>query len=362
VTLIDDRGRLFGRVNLVDAAVGLFVVVLIPVAYGTFLLFRPSSPRITSVERVPITMEERRLAGGSRLSAKLKVRGSGFRPMLRASIDQAPALGFVFENPNSADVLVGETAPGTHDLVIYDGVQEVARAPKAITIQAAAPARIRVVGTLFDLDGAIARALRVGPIAEGNPSQGEIVKLGDLQPGRRHFAAGHADVEVAAPGRWERQAILVLQCDLDPNGDGCALGGIPLTGVSQPVIRLIGPTSAAMPLSIDELLPTEPPQRAVARVRFSGASVAIGLIHTGDRDDTLDDRAATVTALGRRMDDRDPATIDAILNLGVDRSREGWRYRGHLALPGAPFRLSTDRYVANGSVIELTVEPNGADR
>ena len=41
VTVLDDRGRLFGRVNLVDASVVGFIVLLIPVAYGTWLLFRP---------------------------------------------------------------------------------------------------------------------------------------------------------------------------------------------------------------------------------------------------------------------------------------------------------------------------------
>lgn len=359
MTLIDDRGRLFGRLNLVDAAIVAFALVLIPLGYGIFLLFRTAAPAVSSVTRVPITAEERRLAGGSRLSAKLKVRGAGFRPMLRATIGDVPALGFVFENPNSADVLVGETAPGTHDLVIYDGVQEVARAAKAVTIQAAAPARVRVVGTLFDLDEPTARALRVGPIAGGNAAQGEIVTLGEVQPGRRQFAAGRADVEVAAPGRWERHAILILPCDLDPNGDGCALGGIPLTGATTPVVRLVGPTAAAMSLAIDELLPTDPPRRAVARVRFTGAPAAIALLRAGDRDSTPDERAATITALGRRMDDRDTAMIDATLSLGVDQSRDGWRYRGHLALPGAPFTLITDRYVANGSVIELTAEPKG---
>ena len=71
--------------------------------------------------------EERRVAGGNRLTAKLKVRGSGLRPMLRASIDGVPSLGFVFEDPNAADVLVGEVPPGAHDLILYDGVQEIAR-------------------------------------------------------------------------------------------------------------------------------------------------------------------------------------------------------------------------------------------
>jgi len=133
------------RFNLFDAVVAGFVIVLIPIAYGTWLLFRTPRPVITSVKRVEITKEERRI-GGPNLTAKLKVQGSGLRPMLRASIDDAPAIGFVFENPNSADLLVGAVAPGSHDLVLYDGVQEVARAPKAVTIQPAitATATVRV--------------------------------------------------------------------------------------------------------------------------------------------------------------------------------------------------------------------------
>ena len=360
MTFIDDRGRLFGRFNLVDAAVGAFVLVLIPIAYGTFLLFRSPAPQVTSVTRVPITREERRLAGGSRLSAKLKVRGSGFRPMLRASIDDAPALGFVFENPNSADVLVGEAAPGTHDLVIYDGVQEVARAAKVVTIQAVPPARVRVVGTLFDLDEATARALRAGP--GDAASQSEIVQLGAVEPGRHRLTTGHGSADVAVSGRWERPVVMVLQCDLDPNGEDCAVGGTPLAATPSPVVRLVGPASTVLSLAIDELFPVEPPHSAVARIRFSGAGEMIDLIRVGDRDACLDERAATVTAVERRRAENGPATLDATVKLGADESRDGWRYRGRVASPGAPFTLTTDRYVASGAVIVLTVDSRGAER
>src|SRR4029450_4177974 len=52
VTLIDNRGRLFGRLNLVDAAIVVFALVLIPLGYGTFLLFRSAAPAVSSVTRV----------------------------------------------------------------------------------------------------------------------------------------------------------------------------------------------------------------------------------------------------------------------------------------------------------------------
>src|SRR5262249_33097750 len=122
-TLVDENGRLFGRVNVVDAAITAFVLLLIPLAYGTSLLFRTPAPRIVSVTSVPIAREERRVAGGSHLAAKLKVRGAGLRPMLRAMIGSTKALGFVFEDPNSADVLVGDVPAGVHDFVLYDGLQ-----------------------------------------------------------------------------------------------------------------------------------------------------------------------------------------------------------------------------------------------
>jgi hypothetical protein len=128
------------RLNLFDAAVAVFVIALVPIAYGTYLLFRTPRIVVSSVRRVGITQEERRI-GGPNLVAKFKVEGSGLRPLLRASIDEQPAIGFVFENPNSADLLVGHVPSGAHDLILYDGVQEVARAPKSVVIQPAPPPR-----------------------------------------------------------------------------------------------------------------------------------------------------------------------------------------------------------------------------
>ena len=152
MALIDRDGRVFGRFNLIDAAVAAFVVLLLPIGYATFLLFRPSRPVIDSVTRVEVTKEERRVASGSLLTAKLKVKGSGFNPLLRAAIGSTSAMGFVFETPNSADVLVGLVPPGKHDLVLYDGVQEVARAREAVEIQATGGPSVRAYGWLTEPD------------------------------------------------------------------------------------------------------------------------------------------------------------------------------------------------------------------
>jgi hypothetical protein len=264
----------------------------------------------------------------------------------------------VFENPNSADVLVGEVAPGTHDLVIYDGVQEVARSAGAVTIQAVPPERIRVTGTLFDLDESTAGALRPGPLAPGaGAAQAEIVQLGDVRPGRHRLATAKGSADVPVAGRFERSVVMVLQCDLDPQSEGCAVGGSPLAATPSPVIRLVGPASTALSLAIDELLPAEPPRRAVARVRFAGAGEMLDLIRAGDRDNSLDERAAIVGAIEPRRAVNGAAVRDATLTLGADDSRDGWRYRGRIVSPGTNFTLTTDRYVASGFVIALTIDP-----
>src|SRR5262249_40494399 len=156
-TIVDDRGRVLGRWNLVDAALVAFFVLLIPIAYAAFLLFRAPSPRISSVTAAPFNYIEERASGGSLLRGKLKVLGTGLRPTLRATIGEQGAIAYIFENPTSADVLFGELAPGTYDLVLYDGVQMVARAPKAVVVPAPpkpSTARVRIVGYLVDLDSA----------------------------------------------------------------------------------------------------------------------------------------------------------------------------------------------------------------
>jgi hypothetical protein len=145
---------------LFDAAVAGFVIVLIPIAYGTWLLFRAPRPTVASVKRVDITREERRI-GGPNLVAKMKIQGSGLRPMLRAAIDDTPAMGFVFENPNSADLLVGAIPPGSHDLILYDGVQEVARALKAVSIDPPV-ARSATLRVRLDSPAEVTRMVNVG--------------------------------------------------------------------------------------------------------------------------------------------------------------------------------------------------------
>jgi hypothetical protein len=341
MTIVDERGRVFGRINLIDAAVVIFLIALMPVGYGTYLLFRPSAPRIESVSVADLNKEEFRIASGATIATKIKVRGTGFNPLLRAHIGNERALAFVFENPNSADVLVGDMPPGTYDLILYDGVQEVARVNGAVAIKHSQGMAVRAVGRLVGLTPEQAKTLQPGYQA-GDVIRGgfEVISVGPPRPTHDRVRLGQGGVDVPS-GSEERPAVLVIRCD--GTGVDCSVGGISLSQPAPVPVTLDNGISFV----IDELLPATAPTRMRAQVRFTGPQVP--LMQVGDRDDLIDPRAAVITAIGAR----DATAVTATLDLGADPSRTGWSYRGQSIRPGATLRITTGGYEAEGIVARI---------
>jgi hypothetical protein len=110
---------------------------------------------------------------------------------------------------------------------------------------------------------------------------------------------------------------------------------------------------------LKELFPATPPSERIVVVRLSSAPEVVDVISTGDPDDSLDDRAATIVAVGRRRANAATAEIDVTLRLGVDGSPDGWRYRGRLIKAGAPFTLTTERYVVEGVILSVAEARQG---
>ena len=146
MALIDDRGRLFGRFNLIDVAVALFVAILLPMGYVAYRVFRRPPPMIASV--TPSTL---------RFDAPPRVRlnGSQFRPYLNAYTAKAGdpfalnnrtpgSLQAVFrlETPTVAEITFPPLAPGAYDVYLYDASQEVARMTSAFAITAPPPVTV----------------------------------------------------------------------------------------------------------------------------------------------------------------------------------------------------------------------------
>lgn len=347
MSMVDSRGRLFGRVNLVDAAVALFLIALLPVGYGAYLLFRPTAPRIDSVTTAELNKEEFRIASGATIAAKVKVRGTGFNPLLRAHIGDQRALAFVFENPNSADVLVGDMPAGTYDLILFDGVQEVARARNAVQINHSQGALVRAVGRLTSLTDEQVARLKPG-FKSGEAIRGgfEVVAIGAPRPAHSRVRLGDAGIDVPSGSR-EWPAVLLVHCD--GAGSDCTVGGTSLRQPPPVAVTLDG----SLGFLIDELLPTGTATPARVQVKFTGPQSP--LLQAGDRDALLDARAAVIRAIVAR----DAASVTATLDLGADPSSDGWSYRGRSLRPGATFKLVTSQYEAEGVIARTDVTTGG---
>ena len=357
MTLIDREGRLWGRVNLVDALVALFVIGLVPVAYASLLLFRPGRPQIRSIERSEINREERRIANGRVIRIKLKVRGERLTPMLRAFIDDVPAMGFTFESPASADVIVGDDVPmGTHDLILYDGLREVARARGAVPILPAPAAAMRIIGHVIQLDEPTAKSLQPGQRFEvdGRPSA-EFLRLGDLEPDRHRIAVGVSGIESVVSGAWRRAVVMRIFCEPDPDVSVCRIGTTTLGDPKLSVIEVPG-AKQTLRVLVDVVTPDAPARAATARVRVEGQPELADKVRVGDRDlkgAGADERSASVAEV-RRGATRD--AFDVVLRLGADRGSDGWRYRSQLLAPGTPFSFTTDRYALAGTLVNLAID------
>jgi hypothetical protein len=384
--VLDTQGRLFGRINLVDAVLIGFGLLLIPIAYAAWLLFQPPKPTITSVEAAQLTITEERAAQGTQLAGKLKVRGNGLRPVFRATIGGRNAIAYIFENPTSADVLFGDLPAGTHDLVLLDGVQEVARAERAVVIPEKprpAATQLVVAGMLIDMAPEAASALKVGATyPQEGEALAEIIALGPPEPAS-NLINGQLDTPV--PGRVQRSAGIRVRCEgsaLQPHE--CRAGGVLLV----PGTMMVVPgTTGALRQSVDELLPSSAPIPAELRVRFAGPPAVIDMMHVDDVDvfsPAVETRAARITALSPRrslqgtisMDlsqDRAPVlagvsipdrvdAVDVTLRLGLDQGRHGWRYRSQLLRAGGPITFTTRDYVVRGVILSLSATAPGEHR
>ena len=241
--VIDDRGRLFGKLNLIDVITVAVVLGLIPLAYGAFLLFRVPIPIITSIEPAQVTQGD---------SATLKLTGSGFRPFLVARFGVVESYGFLVQSPTIAEVKVPDIPAGNYDFVLYDQARELVRIPGAVTViptrVPSAPARwirpapplpppvmqLRMVGEFIGVSRDVAELIRGGlklsePVVEQwewprQPKMtAEVLSVGATQDGVRRLRVGtptnmnEATITAPAPDEVHVPALIRASCVINPN-------------------------------------------------------------------------------------------------------------------------------------------------
>ena len=346
------------RFNLVDLLCVVFVLALLPVAYSSWLLFQPAAPRIDRVERSEVTSAEEKIAAGLPIRLKVKIRGANLTPMLRAVVGGVPAIGFTFETPASGDVIIGDNVPpGTHDLVLYDGTIEVARARGAVTIAELPNVFVRAIGAVTLLDRNQANELAVGQrFTIDGQLLSEIVALADMTADQRAVRDGTGTIDVKSPATWARDAIVRVRCDPGASPRACHVDGRAISDGGRPVISLPG-TAGALRMRVEGIAPDQTPSIAIVRVQVAPNPALYEKIRVGDRDvrwPSIDDRAATVIQIARRGDD----AIVMSVRLGADRAADGWRYHGQRLAAGELFTFVNDRYSTSGTVLDMVVNGN----
>lgn len=405
MALIDERGRLFGRVNLIDAGVGLLLVVIgAGVFVGYRLLRLPVAPVVLKVE--PAVQR----GGGTNMRITLK--GQNFLPFMRVFVqrsgDSAKVLKkldptasgldqftlvnysqgrFFTESPQIAEVWLPDgLGAGTYDLVIYNETQLVAVKEAAFTLTDAplppplpsAPrATIRAYGAFIAVDRANLPRLAPGvrlPTGQAEP-WAEILEVQPPRPETAMVRTPNGDFPAEATVRLQVPAVLRVYCTVE--GLNCGVPGANITiGNTYPIqagdrmlsfrVQDMGPDAA------------EVVRQALVDVRFFMKPEIAKLVHANDVDlfkgpatlrlrqsavlrsrSAAEASSATLTQSDGAQTFQLPGqvvTFTARLAMPLMQTPTGWFYRGQPIKAGNNMTFETADYSIHGMVfaVELT--------
>ncbi len=363
MSLIDDRGRVAGRINLVDAVVAIVILVLIPVAYAAYLLFQTPTPKLTSID--PVSLYQ-----GPNL--RIGINGVNLRPFMRISFNNVQGRTFMIGSTTRAEVDLPDLNAGVYDIVLYDYMREIDRLPKALTILPAASTAViemEIAGSFKQLSEKEAGTLKVGTkLPPTGGSVAEIVNIGSSVPGQLRVRAGEVTLGIPTP-QVELPATLKVKCGVSGNADGTVKCQIPgpaqlATVAPDSVLTLAGPTGW-LTFQIDEVHVATAPTVVQARARLLVTPEILGSMRAGDVDSSPDARAegygAKIVAIGAdrpasaaEAASRGPLgggrVVDVTLRVPIEQVVDGWTYKGQPFKTGAPFSFETAHYVVRGEI------------
>jgi Domain of unknown function (DUF4330)/IPT/TIG domain len=372
MALIDDRGRLFGRVNVIDAAIGAMIVALIPLAYASYALFREPQPTLLGVEPRTVTPT----------TSLVTIKGQNLRAFLRVSFNQFQGTTFALLSPDSAEVRIPELPPGQYDVVLYDVAREVSRLPGAITVEAAPPpnlqASVLIAGQFIGLDDALLAELRTGASLSAVGSRLTVVEVGSPRGDTRWIQTPNGLAEVPIASGRQLPALMRAGCTVDDRQ--CKIGDAIVEAPRQ--LHVFTQSGRPVRFVIDEALADGPTVTATLSVRAVAPSDGEPPVRPGDRDQgnaALRSRLATVTRVSapRRLErvtqwhaqfpggggdwflsvPEGASVFEATITAMLDATSAGLQYRGRAVKVGAPFVLQTDSYVLRASVLRVDAQP-----
>lgn len=351
MAIVDDRGRLLGKVNIIDAVVVVVVLMLIPLAYGAYLLFRTPAVHITGVEPASVTQG----------ASEVTLHGEHLRPYLHAAVGGQEAT-YLFQSPSAAVLkLPPMLGTGTHEVVLSDEGQTVAMLSQALTVKAAlvpvasigAPDQhpeVAVLGAFRGLERDVARALsgQLAAIAGQDQPWGRV--SGVLDP--------EINVEYLEPAamlvtdrRYEVRAVLRLRCTLSVAQ--CLAGG---TAVAPHAVIPIGVTPQNPRFVVDEVDPV-PSGFVTVTLRATVVDSLFRVIRH-PAEDQVERALADVRAVVQSAspvfavpDGTQPSTV--LVRVPVAKTSAGWLYRGKPLRLGDPLVVEHPQYTFSGTIVGI---------
>ena len=355
MALIDDRGRVFGKINVIDFALLAFIALLLPLGYGAYVLFRTPPPRIIGITPNPVTFRPG--------EQRVHVTGEFLRPFMKASLGQADARAFLVERSTSAELVFVDLPVGTYDLALFDASAEVARMPKALTVVPPPAPPVQIAGRFV---GASASSDKLtGGAKLGDRDVVEVVSAAQVQNG-------------------ERVAILRTSCD--SAAASCVVAGTTVKAGQSLALRTAGSTDTYS-FAIDDVRVDS--VWADVQVRIYGIAEVLDLLKPGDVDrhaepDTPNPagftRGAVVASLERVQPAQGVLSLNfsqaladlgifqgstsgsaqlplqargAMLRVPVHRTPAGWRYRDDIVRVGGAVTVETPEYLVRALVLRV---------
>ena len=315
--MLDDNGRVFGKLNLIDASVALFVVVLVPLAYLSWQLFRQPPPVIDSI--VP------EVVSPGKDATTVQLRGRYFRPALRANVGSV-GTEYLYESPERAELRVPEIGPGAYDLVLFDAFAEISRRPNAL----------RVEWPLEDVVTALPR---------GRHREAQRVELRGwhLDKLMQAYVGGKA-------ARYEFMEPDRAEVELPPLEPGTY--DVVLVKKDDATRKQLGRYEKAVTIVEQRVV-----VRAVARPdvidRIKEDLIAQAQSRVTTQRAILESYAVTDEFMGTTARDASKGrvfAIRAIVRVGAIRTPEGWQFEGLPLKVGESFHLESVTYVLDGEV------------
>jgi hypothetical protein len=272
--LFDARGRIGGRLNLIDAIVVSAVIGLALTGYGGYVLFRTPTPELLSVSPTLIYQGQ---------DVKVTVTGKNLRPYMHITFKSAQARSdivlwdgkqlvtarsYVLGNTTFATLEMPDLVAGIYDVELWNERQEVARLPRALTVLGLARTPILEVdvrGAFTRLVSSQIKDLRAGArFPPGGSPTATVVSIGTPESSTMEVRTGATTVILPINAHFDLSARLRVRCFTLPNIDGsvrCAVAGPAQPADVAPGSSLLlnGP-DGWIPFRVSEVLPAATPQ------------------------------------------------------------------------------------------------------